>query len=66
LLVSAAEIAVTVAALEADTIAGAVYMPDADMVPTVALPPATSFTRQLTEVFDVPMTVAANVCVMPA
>jgi hypothetical protein len=35
---------------------GAVYMPDELIVPAAALPPATPFTCQVTEVFVVPKT----------
>src|SRR2546422_11368764 len=35
------------------------------MVPTVALPPWTLFTRQVTAVLLVPVTVAMNCCVAP-
>lgn len=36
------------------------------IVPTDALPPATPFTFQVTFEFEVPVTVALNVCVAPA
>jgi hypothetical protein len=38
---------------------GAVYIPFAEMVPSVALPPVTPFTFQVTPVFELPLTVAA-------
>src|ERR1700722_20146059 len=44
----------------AGTLAGGVYCPLEVIVPTDALPPATPFTDQLTAVFEVPVTVAAN------
>jgi hypothetical protein len=36
------------------------------MVPAVELPPETPFTLQVTPVFDVPVTVAVNCCVLPS
>jgi hypothetical protein len=48
----------TVTMLELGTIEGAVYTPDELIVPEAALPPATPFTCQLTEVFVDPATVA--------
>ena len=36
------------------------------MVPNVEFPPATPFTLQLTAVFDVPVIVAVNCCVLPS
>ena len=39
----------------AGTLAGAVYWPVALIVPTVAFPPATPLTDQVTAVFDVPV-----------
>ena len=47
------------------TLAGAVYTPAALMVPTVALPPATPFTCQVTAVLVVLPSVAARVSVEP-
>src|SRR3984957_11195829 len=44
----------------AGTLAGGVYCPLEGIVPRDALPPATPFTDQLTAVFEVPVTVAAN------
>jgi hypothetical protein len=44
---------------------GAVYSPLVLIVPTVALPPATPFTCQVTAVFVVPVTVAVNWSVAP-
>jgi len=46
--------------------AGAVYMPEALMVPVVELPPETLFTVQTTPVLLVPVTVAVNCCELPA
>ena len=37
-----------------------------DIVPTVEFPPDTPFTVQVTAVFDVPVTVALNCCVLPS
>lgn len=45
--------------------AGAVYSPAAEIVPRVALPPATPFTVQETAASVVPLTVAVNACVLP-
>ena len=56
----------TVTVLELGTVAGAVYMPDALIVPVAALPPATPFTCQVTAVFDDPATVAPKGFVAPA
>jgi hypothetical protein len=58
---SAAETAVTVTAAGEGTVIGAVYMPDVEIMPIVALPPATPLTLQFTEVFDAPVTAAVNV-----
>jgi hypothetical protein len=58
---SACEVAVTVACGGFGTVAGAVYSPLLEMVPFEA-PPAT---LQATAVFDVPVTVAVNCCVLP-
>lgn len=65
-LESAAERAATVIVLGFGRVAGAVYRPDALIVPVVALPPATPFTDQLTAVCVVPVTVAEKNCVAPA
>ena len=48
------------------TAAGAVYRPELEIVPTVALPPATPFTCQVTAVLLVFCTVALNCWVPPA
>src|SRR5713226_367845 len=58
---SACEVAVTVTCGGFGTVAGAVYSPVLEMVPFAA-PPAT---LQATAVFDVPVTVAVNCCVLP-
>jgi hypothetical protein len=63
---SAALTAPTVTVLEAGTVFGAVYMPDELIVPVAALPPATPFICQVTEVFDDPVTVALKDCTAPA
>jgi hypothetical protein len=65
LLVSAADTAVTVTVAGEGTMAGAVYRPELEIVPTVELPPFTPLTCQVTAVFVVPVTVAVNVCVPP-
>src|SRR2546427_11552479 len=54
-------VTVTVAGL-----AGAVYSPEPEIVPTVALPPVTPFTCQVTAVLLVFCTTALNCCVPPA
>ena len=41
---------------------GAVYKPLGEIVPTLALPPATPPTNHVTLLFDVPVTVAWNCC----
>ena len=46
-------------------VAGAVYRPEAVIVPAVELPPAIPFTVQFTAVFDVPVTDAVNCCDWP-
>jgi hypothetical protein len=56
----------TVTVLELGRVAGAVYMPDALIVPVAALPPATPFTCHVTAVFDDPATVAPKDFVAPA
>src|SRR5437764_207988 len=63
---SACDTAVTVTAAGFGTTAGAVYRPELDIVPTVALPPLTPFTCQVTAVLLVFCTVAVNCCVPPA
>jgi len=62
----AALIARTVTVLFAGTADGAVYIPDALIVPVAELPPVTPFTCQVTAMFEVPDTVAPKVCVAPA
>ena len=47
-------------------VAGAVYRPELDTAPTVALPPAAPLTDQVTLVLEEPVTVAENCCVFPA
>src|SRR2546430_12908415 len=47
-------------------LAGAVYRPELEIVPTVALPPVTPFTCQVTAVLLVFCTVAVNCWVPPA
>jgi hypothetical protein len=65
LVESAAETAITVTVAGEGTVIGAVYTPEDEIMPTVALPPATLLTRQLTAVFDDPVTEAVNVWVIP-
>jgi hypothetical protein len=57
--------AVTVTAAGLGTTPGAVYRPEPETVPTVALPPVTPFTCQVTAVLLVFCTVAVNCCVPP-
>ncbi len=45
---------------------GAVYSPDAEMVPTIEFPPATLFTLQFTLSDVIPVTVAVNCTVRPS
>jgi hypothetical protein len=61
---SATDTADTVTLAGAGIAAGAVYSPALDMVPTVALPPTTPLTCQVTAVFVVLETVAVKVCVL--
>jgi hypothetical protein len=61
-VLSATLVAVTVCWPVVD---GAVYKPDAEIVPTVLLPPVIASTDQVTAVFDVPVTVAWNCCAWP-
>lgn len=56
----------TVTMPAAGSVFGAVYMPDVLIVPVAALPPATPFTCQVTDVFNDPVTVALKDCVAPA
>lgn len=46
------------------TVIGAVYAPAAEIIPTMALPPATPLTLQFTIVLEEPATVAVNAWVM--
>ncbi len=62
----AALTALMVTTLELGTLPGAVYTPEELIRPLAALPPVTPFTCQLTDVFEVPLTVALNVCADPA
>jgi hypothetical protein len=63
---SAALTAATVTVPDVGTVLGAVYAPDALIVPIAASPPGTPFTCQATAVFDGPVTVALKACVAPA
>jgi hypothetical protein len=66
LVESATEIAFIVTEAGDGTAAGAVYRPAAEIVPLVALPPATPFTCQVTPLFCESFeTVAVNCCVCP-
>ena len=55
----------TVTAAELGTAPGAVYRPELEIVPIVALPPVVAFTCQVTVVLLVFSTVAVNCCVPP-
>lgn len=66
LVESTTDTAVIVTVAGAGTIAGAVYAPDAEIIPTDELPPATPLTLQFTAVLASPVTAAANICVIPA
>jgi hypothetical protein len=57
---SATLIAFTVTAFGEGGTAGAVYMPVASIVPTEESPPGIPFTAHVTEVLEVPLTVAVN------
>ena len=63
--VSACDVAVTVTVAGFGTLLGAVYNPAVEMNPTVAVPPVTPFTVQVTAVFVVLVTVIVNCCVNP-
>jgi hypothetical protein len=60
LVESACETAVTVTGLGLGRVAGALYKPLEEIVPTVEFPPAMLFTFQITAAFDVPVTAAVN------
>jgi len=62
---SATLVALTLTALPAGRIAGAVYSPLPEIVPAVAFPPGTPLTAHVTPMFELPVTVAANCCVCP-
>src|SRR5215470_1639343 len=47
------------------SVLGAVYSPCCVIVPTVELPPDTPATAQATFVFELPVTVPVNCCVVP-
>ena len=63
---SAALIAVMVTPGVDGRIAGAVYSPAVEIVPSVALPLTAPFTSQVTAVLEVPASVAWNCCVAPS
>lgn len=65
-LVSASETAVIVAVKVDETVDGAVYIPDEEIVPTVELPPLTPLTCHVTAVLDVLVTVALKAWLPPA
>jgi hypothetical protein len=58
-VVSATLVAVMVTFKELGWVAGAVYKPFVEIMPTVWFPPATPFTLQVTPLFELPVTVAA-------
>jgi hypothetical protein len=59
---TATEVAVTVTVAGDGTLVGAVYSPDVEIVPTVALPPATPLTAQVTVVSVVFARLAVKDC----
>jgi hypothetical protein len=59
---SAEETALMVTVAGEGTVAGAMYMPIAEIVPTVEFPPLTPLTRQVTAVFVEFATVAVKAC----
>src|SRR5947207_3049389 len=63
---SAWDTAVTVTMAGFGTTAGAVYRPELDIVPTVALPPVTPLPCHVTVVLLVFWTVLVNCCILPA
>src|SRR5215472_11282544 len=65
LVVSAVDMPVTVTLAGLGTVAGAAYNPEAEMVPTIVLPPVIPLTCQVTPVLVVLVTVARNCCVVP-
>ena len=58
---STTDTAVMVTVAGVGTVIGAVYTPDAEIIPTVALPPEVPLTLQFTAVLEAPVTVAVNV-----
>ena len=64
-VVSATDTAVIVTVADEGTVAGAVYRPALEMVPTLVFPPATLLTCQVTAVLVVLVTVAVKDCVPP-
>lgn len=62
-VVSACEVAVTVTVPPVGTLDGAVYKPDALMVPMLAALAEVLLTCHVTALFVVPVTVAVNCCV---
>jgi len=62
---SANDMAVTLTVAGDGNVAGAVYTPAVEIVPTVALPPAIVLTCQVTCVLSVSPTVAVKDCVLP-
>jgi len=60
LLASASDTAVTVTVEGPGTAAGPTYRPEEETMPIVELPPFTPLICQVTDVFDVPETVAVN------
>ena len=65
LVESAWDTAVTVTVAGVGTLAGAVYIPEVEIVPVVELPPVTPSTCQVTAVLLVFWTVAVNCCWPP-
>src|SRR5712692_6576914 len=59
-------VAVMLAVAGLGSFAGAVYRPALEIVPKVELPPGTPLTFHVAAVFEVPVTVAVNCCVLPS
>jgi hypothetical protein len=63
---STADMAVMVTVAGFGTVTGAVYTPDAEIIPTDELPPAIALTLQFTDVLELPVTAPVNIWVIPA
>jgi hypothetical protein len=58
---STADMAVMVTVAGFGTVTGAVYTPDAEIIPTDELPPAIALTLQFTDVLELPVTAPVNI-----